>query len=81
MLQTERLPGAVFIEEIEQLRENLQIGERIRIGMPIGKHTEGHNTMVVAHYPHHAVFRTDSGFLESFRWLDLLTVYRWKYLI
>lgn len=81
MLQTERLPGAVFIEEIEQLRENLQIGERIRIGMPIGKHTEWHSTMVVAHYPHHALFRTDEGFLESFRWLDLLTVYRWKYLI
>ena len=77
----ERLEGAVFVEDIERLRENLQIGERIRIGMPIGKHLEWHSTMVIAHYQHHAVFRTESGFLESFRWLDLLTVYKWKYLI
>ena len=80
-MRMERLAEAVFVEDIERLRENLQIGERIRIGMPIGKHTEWHNTMVIAHYPHHALFRTDAGFLESFRWLDLLTVYIWQYLV
>ena len=79
-MQMEQFAEAVFEEDVERLKENLMIGERIRIGMPIGKHTEWHSTMVVAHYPHHALFRTDAGFLESFRWLDLLTVYKWKYL-
>ena len=75
-----QLTEAVFEEDVEQLKENLQIGKRIRIGMSVGKHLEWHSTMVIANYPHHILFRTDSGFLESFRWLDLLTAYKWKYL-
>lgn len=76
MLQTEeRLTGAVFVENIARLRENLQIGERIGIGIPAGKITRWKDVTVLYHYPHHFLARTESGSLESFRWLDLLTVY------
>lgn len=71
----------LFEQDIEKLKECLPIGERIGIGIPAGKITRWNNVTVIEHYPHHFLARTESGSLESFRWLDLLTVYSWRYLM
>lgn len=71
----------LFEQDIEKLKECLPIGERVGIGIPSGKTTRWHDVTVLEHYPHHFLARTDSGALESFRWLDLMTVYSWRYLM
>lgn len=77
------ISDAATVTDIEMLRDIIEIGERISIGVPSvgGSRVTWRNVTVIAKYQHHLLSRTDAGHLESFRWSDLLTVYDWRYLV
>lgn len=64
-------------DDVVTVRNMYQVGENIEIGIP--KSETGKRVFIkvsiIAKYTHHCLCRMSSGLLESFRWLDLVTVY------
>lgn len=75
------MTDTVYTTDLAAIRDRYQIGETISIGIP---GTEANRTRfvrawIVQRYKHHVLCRMPSGCLESFRWLDLATIYSVRY--
>ena len=59
------------------VREYYQIGDTIEIGIPVTENGRIRTVtaLIIAKCRHHALCRMPSGYMESFRWLDLATIY------